>query len=276
MIYIKTDSCADLGQPLLDAHQISSIPLHVLVNGEDHFDDDLTLEFLFSSVDQTGELPKTAAPSVQEFIDFFSVPDPIVYIGLSSQLSATMDNAVLAKEQMGQEELHLIDSLNLSTGIGLLTLKAADLRDAGLSADEITPEILAARDKVRTAFVIDTMDYLYKGGRCTALQAIFGSMLKIRPIIHVRQDGTLGVLDKVRGSRKKALEHLLNGFKNDLPDVDLTRVFVTHSGCPEDAEYLAEKLKSLADIQEVLITIAGSTIGSHCGPNTIGILYLQK
>ena len=276
MIYIKTDSCADLGQPLLDAHQISSIPLHVLVNGEDHFDDDLTLEFLFSSVDQTGELPKTAAPSVQEFIDFFSVPDPIVYIGLSSQISATMDNAVLAKEQMGQEELHLIDSLNLSTGIGLLTLKAADLRDAGLSADEITPEILAARDKVRTAFVIDTMDYLYKGGRCTALQAIFGSMLKIRPIIHVRQDGTLGVLDKVRGSRKKALEHLLNGFKNDLPDVDLTRVFVTHSGCPEDAEYLAEKLKSLADIQEVLITIAGSTIGSHCGPNTIGILYLQK
>lgn len=276
MIYIKTDSCADLGQPLLDAHQISSIPLHVLVNGEDHFDDDLTLEFLFSSVDQTGELPKTAAPSVQEFIDFFSVPDPTVYIGLSSQLSATMDNAVLAKEQMEREKLHLIDSLNLSTGIGLLTLKAADLRDAGLSADEITPEILAARDKVRTAFVIDTMDYLYKGGRCTALQAIFGSMLKIRPIIHVRQDGTLGVLDKVRGSRKKALEHLLNGFKNDLPDVDLTRVFVTHSGCPEDAEYLAEKLKSLADIQEVLITIAGSTIGSHCGPNTIGILYLQK
>lgn len=276
MIYIKTDSCADLGQPLLNAHGIHSVPLHVLVKGKDHFDNDLTLDFLFSSVDQTGELPKTAAPSVQEFMDFFAEPDPIIYIGLSSQLSATMANAELAKEQLGRDDIYLIDSLNLSTGIGLLVLKAADLRDAGLRADQITAEILAAREKVRTAFVIDTMDYLYKGGRCTALQAIFGSMLKIRPVIDVREDGTLGVLDKVRGSRKKALDRLLTRFKKDLPDVDLTRVFVTHSGCLEDAEYLAEKLKSLADIQDVLITVAGSTIGSHCGPNTIGILYLKK
>lgn len=276
MIQIKTDSCADLGQPLLNAHGISSIPLHVLVNGEDHFDDDLTLNFLFSSVDQTGELPKTAAPSVQEFIDFFSVPGPIVYIGLSSQLSATMANAKLALEQMGREDIHLIDSLNLSTGIGLLALKAADLRDAGLDAKKISAEIEAARAKIRTAFVIDTMDYLYKGGRCTALQAIFGSMLKIRPVIDVRPDGTLGVLDKVRGSRKKALDRLLSGFKEDLPDVDLTRVFVTHTGCPEDAEYLTGKLRGMAEIKDVLITIAGSTIGSHCGPNTIGILYLKK
>ena len=276
MIYIKTDSCADLGQQLLDAHRISSIPLHVLINGEDYFDDDLTLDFLFSSVDQTGELPKTAAPSVQEFIDFFSEPDPIVYIGLSSQLSATMANAELALEQMGRNDIHLVDSLNLSTGIGLLVLKAADLRDAGLSVEEITAEIEAARAKVRTAFVIDTMDYLYKGGRCTALQAIFGSMLKIRPVINVRSDGTLGVRDKVRGSRKKALDSLLAGFKADLPDVDLTRVFITHSGCLEDADYLAGKLRDMAEIKDILITIAGSTIGSHCGPNTIGILYLKK
>lgn len=276
MIYIKTDSCADLGQSLLDAHQISSIPLHVLVDGEDHFDNDLTLEFLFSSVDQTGELPKTAAPSVQEFIDFFSESEPIIYIGLSSQLSATMGNAKLALEQMERDNIQVIDSLNLSTGIGLLALKAADLRDAGLSASEITAEIEACGAKVRTAFVIDTMDYLYKGGRCTALQAIFGSMLKIRPVINVRSDGTLGVLDKVRGSRKKALDRLLAGFKADLPDVDLNRVFVTHSGCLEDAEYLTSKLNEMAEIKDVLITIAGSTIGSHCGPNSIGILYLMK
>lgn len=270
MIYLTTDSCADLGQPLLDAHGISSIPLHVLVNGEDHFDDDLTLNFLFSSVDQTGELPKTAAPSVQEFIDFFSVSEPIVYIGLSSQLSATMANAKLALEQLGRDDIHLIDSLNLSTGIGLLVLKAADLRDAGLDAEKISTAIEAARAKVRTAFVIDTMDYL------TALQAIFGSMLKIRPMINVRPDGTLGVLDKVRGSRKKALDRLLSGFKDDLPDVDLTRVFVTHSGCQEDADYLSGKLREMAEIKDVLITVAGSTIGSHCGPNAIGILYLKK
>lgn len=276
MIHIKTDSCADLGQSLLNAHGITSIPLHVLVNGEDHFDDDLTLDFLFASVDQTGELPKTAAPSILEFTEFFSSPEPIVYVGLSSQLSATMANAKLALEQLGRDDIYLVDSLNLSTGIGLLALKAADLRDAGLGAAEIAEAVSAARDKVRTAFVIDTMDYLYKGGRCTALQAIFGSMLKIRPVIHVRPDGTLGVLDKVRGSRRKALDSLLAGFKADLPAVDLTRVFITHSGCPEDADYLAGELKKLAEIKDVHITTAGSTIGSHCGPNTIGILYLKQ
>jgi DegV family protein with EDD domain len=276
MINIKTDSCADLGQALLNAHGIDSIPLHVLVKGEDHFDDDLTLEFLFASVDETGELPKTAAPSILEFGDFFSSPEPTVYIGLSSQLSATMANAKLALELLGRDDIYLVDSLNLSTGIGLLALKAADLRDAGLSATEIAEAVTEARSKVRTAFVIDTMDYLYKGGRCTALQAIFGSMLKIRPVINVRPDGTLGVLDKIRGTRKKALDSLLEGFKADLPDVDLTRVFVTHSGCPEDADYLAGELNKLAEIEDVLITTAGSTIGSHCGPNTIGILYLKK
>jgi DegV family protein with EDD domain len=276
MINIKTDSCADLGQALLNAHGIDSIPLHVLVKGEDHFDDDLTLEFLFASVDETGELPKTAAPSILEFSEFFSSPEPAVYVGLSSQLSATMANAKLALEQLGRDDIYLVDSLNLSTGIGLLALKAADLRDAGLSAAEIAASVTEARSKVRTAFVIDTMDYLYKGGRCTALQAIFGSMLKIRPVINVRPDGTLGVLDKIRGTRKKALDSLLEGFKADLPEVDLTRVFVTHSGCPEDADYLAGELNKLAEIKDVLITTAGSTIGSHCGPNTIGILYLRK
>lgn len=276
MINIKTDSCADLGQALLNAHGIDSIPLHVLVKGEDHFDDNLTLEFLFSSVDETGELPKTAAPSILEFSEFFSSPEPTVYVGLSSQLSATMANAKLAREQLGRDDIYLVDSLNLSTGIGLLALKAADLRDAGLGAAEIAEAVTNARSKVRTAFVIDTMDYLYKGGRCTALQAIFGSMLKIRPVIYVRPDGTLGVLDKIRGTRKKALDSLLEGFKADLSDVDLTRVFVTHSGCVEDAEYLAGELSKLAEIKDVLITTAGSTIGSHCGPNTIGILYLRK
>jgi DegV family protein with EDD domain len=276
MINIKTDSCADLGQQLLDARGIDSVPLHVLVKGEDHFDSDLTLDLLFASVDETGELPKTSAPSILEFSEFFSTPGPIVYVGLSSELSATMANAKLVVEQLKRDDIFLVDSLNLSTGIGLLALKAADLRDAGLSAAEIATEVTAAREKVRTAFVIDTMDYLYKGGRCTALQAIFGSVLKIRPVINVRPDGTLGVLDKVRGNRQKALDRLLEGFKADLPDVDLTRVFLTHTGCFEDADYLSAELKKLAEIKDIHITLAGSTIGSHCGPGTIGILYLKK
>lgn len=276
MLNIATDSCADLSQQLIDAHQLRSIPLHVLVAGKDHHDNDLTLGQLFSNVEQTGELPKTAAPSIKEFTAFFSSSDPIVYIGISSKLSATMTNAHLAADLMEKKDLHLVDSLNLSTGIGLLALKAADLRDSGLSAKEIVTEIEATRPKIRTAFVIDTMDYLYKGGRCTGLQAFVGSMLKIRPVIHVREDGTLGVLDKIRGSRKKALDRLLAGFKKDLPDIDLTRVFVTHTGCEEDAAYLVKGLNALVEIENIHTTLAGATIASHCGPNTIGILYIKK
>ncbi len=276
MVTILTDSCADLSQQLLDAHHLRSLPLHVLVGSEDHLDGQLSLDALFESVEQTGELPKTAAPSVQEFITFFDSAEPKVYIGLSSQLSATMANAKLAEEQRGKDDLYLIDSLNLSTGIGLLALKAADLRDAGMDAEAIAAEITATRPKVRTAFVIDTMDYLYKGGRCTGLQAIVGSMLKIRPVIYVREDGSLGVLDKIRGGRKKALDSLLAGFEADLPDIDLKRVFLTHTGCDADAEYLKNGLNALAEIENVHITMAGATIASHCGPDTIGVLYIKK
>lgn len=276
MIHILTDSCADLSQPLLNAFGVEFIPLHVLVNGKDHLDSDYPITALFNSVAETGELPKTAAPSIKEFISFFERKDPTIYIGLSSQLSATMSNARLASEQLEKTDLRLVDSLNLSTGIGLLVLKAVDLKKAGKTPEEITAEIKSMRPKVRTSFVIDTMDYLHKGGRCTGLQAFVGSMLQIRPIINVRQDGTLGVLDKVHGSRKKALERLLERFKDDLPNVDLTRVFVTHSGCTEDAEFLAEELNKLTEIENVHITIAGATIASHCGPDTIGILYITK
>ena len=273
---ISIDSCADLSRDLVDAHHLRMIPLHVMVNEVDYFDNDLTLEQLFFSVQQTDNLPKTAAPSVQEFIHFFDVDEPVIYIGLSSQLSATMQNAHLASDQLQKPDLYLIDSLNLSTGIGLLALKASDLQKEGKPVDEIVKQIKALRSKVSTSFVIDTMEYLHKGGRCTGLQAFVGSMLKIRPIIYVQEDGKLGVLDKVRGSRKKALDTLLAGFVADLPSVDLKRVFVTHSGCQEDATYLAEELQKLVPIQDVFITMAGATIGSHCGPNTIGILYIRE
>lgn len=276
MLNILTDSCADLSQQLLTAHQVMAIPLHVLIGEKDYLDNQLTLNDLFTSIVQTGKLPMTAAPSVIEFLKFFGGEGTNIYIGLSSQLSATIQNAELALKQLESDQLFIIDSLNLSSGIGLLALKAADLRDEGYSPKEIVKIIISMRNKIKTAFVIDTMDYLYKGGRCSALQAIFGSLLKIRPIIHAREDGSLGVLNKVRGSRKKALDTLLRNFENDLPEVDLTRVFVTHTGCDEDAAYLAENIEKLAPVTTVLKTLAGATIASHCGPNTIGILYISK
>ena len=275
MVTICTDSCADLSAALLEEYQIKVIPLQVLVAGMNIKDGDMSLEELFASVVRTGQLPKTAAPSVADFVEFFTGRDEIVFIGISEKLSATLQSASLAVEELKEQKIFVVDSKNLSTGIGLLALKAADLRDKGLDAEKIAAELKGMTDRVRTSFVIDTMEYLYKGGRCSGLQALAGSLLQIRPIITVQEDGTLGVKHKIRGTRGKALNTMLEDFKADLPGVDLQGVFVTHTNCPEDANFLVEELQKLAPIEKILITTAGATIASHCGPKTIGILYMK-
>ena len=277
MINIITDSTCDLGSDLATRFGLHTIPLYVIVNGQTYIDGvDITLGDLYHSVDETGQLPKTSAPTVLDFQQAFSQAGENIYLSLSSQLSATFQNACLAKESMPERPLHLIDSLNLSTGIGLLALKATDLRDQGLPAEEIVERISALRSRVHTSFVLETLDYLYKGGRCSALQNVMGSLLHIRPVIEVRQDGTLGVKAKTRGTRKKGLQALLDDVQANLNEIDRTRIFVTHSGCVEDAVYLKSELGKLADFEEILITRAGSVIASHCGPDTIGILYLTE
>ncbi len=277
MIDLTTDSCSDLSPEIIQNRNIRVLPLQVFINDQNFKDGEVTPQQLFKMVEEGGNLPKTAAPSIAEFADFFKTPGETIYIGISSKLSATLPNSVLALELLnGEKRVYIIDSLNLSTGIGLLVLKAADLRDAGWSAQEITDEIQRWVPKVRTSFIIDTMDYLYKGGRCTALQAIVGSVLKIRPIIEVRKDGTLGVKEKIRGGRMKGLNSMLEDFKSHLPNIDSKRAFVTHTGCDEDAAYLVEEIRKTGAVEEVLVTTAGATISSHCGPNTIGILFMVK
>ncbi len=276
MIDIITDSTSDLSPELLERYQIKRLPLSVFVDGKDVKDGDLSLPQLFDAVQRTGELPKTSAVSVGDFVQAFATPNDAIYIGISSKLSATYQNSVLAAADVKHKRVAVIDSLNLSTGIGLLVVKAARLRDEGASFDEIVKQVQCSIPKVHTSFVIDTLDYLYKGGRCSALANIFGSLLKIRPVIEVRADGTMGVKEKIGGARKRALLSMVEEFKNLLPSIDLERVFITHTGCDADAEFLKEMLCNLANIQELHITYAGTTIASHCGPNTIGILYLMK
>lgn len=278
MVQILTDSCSDLSQELIQRFNIAVIPLSVFISGKTYLDGvDITIEELFDLVKQSGQLPKTSAPSVANFIDFFSqFEEEMIYISIGAKLSATYQSAMLAAESLPDRKIFIIDSANLSTGIGLLVCKAAELREQGLSVNDVVHQIVETVGKVRTSFVVDTLDYLYMGGRCSALQNIVGSLLKIRPVIEVRQDGTLGVKEKLRGTRKRALEALLEDFKNNLPEIDLRRVFITHSGCEADAMYLKNELNQLAEIEEICITRAGATIASHCGPNTIGILYLTR
>jgi DegV family protein with EDD domain len=275
MVTIVTDSTCDLGSSIATEFKLEVVPLIVTIAGKEYKDGvDLSQPDLFSLVQKTGELPKTAAPAVGEFSRVFDHPGEIVYIGISSKLSATVQNARLAAESFPEGKVRVIDSMNLSTGIGLQVLRAAELRDRGCSADEIEREILASIPKVSTSFVIDTMEFLYKGGRCTALQMFAGSVLKIHPIIEVQKDGALGVKEKARGTLRKGYQMMLDDFEAHLPGLDRRRVFVTHT-CddPDDVQFLVDGVKRLADPQDVRVTRAGSVISSHCGPNTAGILY---
>jgi DegV family protein with EDD domain len=277
MIQIVTDSTADLGRVIADRSQIKIIPLSVLIGDETYLDGvNIDQAKLFELVKKTGKLPKTAAPTLKDFYSVFKESDEVIFIGISSKLSSTVQNAILTAKEFPDGKVRVIDSLNLSSGIGLLALAAGDLRDKGLAAAEIEKEITRRLPNTRMSFMIDTMEYLYKGGRCSALQSIFGSMLKIHPIIEMLPDGTLGVKDKAYGSRKKSMNLLLQDFEKHLDELDPRRVFITHTSSDEDAKYLKEEIERIAHPREVLITRAGSVISSHCGPGTIGILYMVK
>jgi DegV family protein with EDD domain len=275
MVNIITDSTADLNQEIVSTFKLSIIPLLVTIGGKDYRDGvDLGQKELFDLVKKHGELPKTAAPSAGEFARVFDQPGESIFIGISSMLSATIQNATLAAEMFPAGKVAVVDSLNLSTGVGLLALRAAEYRDEGLPAEEIVRRLTESRPKIHTSFVIDTMEYLYKGGRCTAIQAIAGSMLKIHPIIEVRQDGTLGVKSKARGTLQKGHQQMLDDFAAHLPELDRRRVFITHTfESDESIQLLIEGVKQVASPEEVCITRAGSVISSHCGPGTAGILY---
>ncbi len=276
MIQIVTDSTADLGADLARARGLVVVPLLVSMDGCSYRDGlDLSQRALFELVEAQGRLPTTAAPAVEDFAHTFAQAQESVYIGISSRLSSTIEHALLAAEQF-PGRVHVVDSLNLSTGIGLLALLAAELRDAGLPAAEIARQVRAAVPRVWTTFVVETMRYLYLGGRCTALQSIAGSLLRIRPAIQVQPDGTMGVRAKLHGPRNKALELMLQDLEANLPRLDGQCVFVTHAACPADAEYLAREVERIAGPRQVLITQAGCVIASHCGPGTVGILYLLR
>ena len=275
MINILTDSCCDLSPELIGKYKIDIIRLPVFINDRTYLDGlDINQALLFELVGKTGQLPKTSAPSIAEFTKFFDRLGGSFFTGIATPLSATCSNALVASQSFENGAIRVVDSLNLSTGIGLLALKAAEMRDQGRSLDEIEAVIRQSVPKVHTSFVIDTLEYVYKGGRCTAIELIVGSLLKIRPILEVRSDGTLGIREKNRGTRKKALDSLLADFHDHLNTLDTHRVFVTHTTSGEDALYLAGEIKKMVAIDDLQITLAGSTIASHAGPGCIGILYL--
>lgn len=275
MIRIITDSTADLDQELTQERKIEIIPLSVNIGGKTYQDGlELRSENLFPLVEQVGELPKTAAPSAGEFQKVFEQAGECIYIGISSGLSASVQNARVGAQDLEAGKVRIIDSLNVSSGTGLLVLRAADLRDQGATAEQIEQEILSLVPKVRTTFIIDTMDYLYKGGRCSALQMFAGSLLKIRPIIEIKPDGSMGVKDKSRGARRKGLQMLLDDFEVQLSNVNPQRVCISHTGCYADADFMMSEISRLLPSAEVRSFITGSVVSSHGGPDTLGLEFM--
>lgn len=280
-IKVFTDSTNDLTPALIKENDIDVISLYVgFENGESYKDGvDITPKEMYELVKKFGRLPKSASPSPKVFYDAFKPyideGKDIIYVGLSSDLSATVQNAIIAAQEFPEGRIEVVDSLNLSSGIGLLVLKAVDYAKEGLSVQEVAKRVREKVSKVKTEFVIDTLDYLYMGGRCSALQSFMSGIFKIKPIVKVVK-GKMILGEKPRGKIEKAIDIMIGHAVKNKDNIDLDRIMVTHSlGCTMN-EYIRDEVKKKIGPENVYITDAGCVISSHCGPGTVGILYIEK
>ena len=289
-IVIVTDSTCDLAQETIKERNIVVLPLKVTFGGKTYLDTvDIHSDKMYEIVEETGELPKTSGASSEDFYNKFKeIYDEnngceIIFCGIGARLSTTLQSATIAKNDLGeiQDHIHLVDSASLSTGIGLLILKMCDMRDEGLEVDKIIENIEKIVPCVRTQFSVKKLDYLHKGGRCSGTKRFFGTMLRIRPILRVFK-GELILADKAYGKYEKALDIQLEDIKNNLNDVDTDYLFVTDSGTDEVTKEATQYvLDNLGDdvrskFKHIYNTHAGCVISSHCGPGTVGILYIKK
>lgn len=278
-IVITGDSTCDLSPELRQRYNIDILPLGVTLGGKVYKDGvDITPDDIYAHHDKTGELPKTTAANVDEFYNFFKKfadeGKTVIHFDISSGMSSTFNNARIAAEEF--ENIYVIDSANLSTGIGLLVVAAAEMVNEGLEAEEIVAKINDMVPKVDASFVIDNLEYLYKGGRCSALAAFGANMLKLKPCIEVK-NGAMGVSKKYRGRYADVLKTYVSERLGDGNDIDNSRVFVTHAGCDEEVvKQVVEQVKEAGIFKEVFLTRAGCTVSSHCGANTLGVLFVRK
>lgn len=283
MIRIITDSTCDLSKELIEKYNIRVIPLHVSFPGDDteYLDGvNINSEQLYDLATKLNVLPKTGAVNVVEFIKVFEEElakgNEIFYVGIGSGLSSTYNNACIAREQFPDSKIVVLDGQNLSTGTGLIVIKAARLAKEGKSLEEIKEICEKAVPLVSAKFCIDRLDYLYKGGRCSGMAMIAAHALKIHPVAKVINN-KLVVYKKPRGKYEKAVEVQIDEFMHDLDNIDKSCVFITHSGRMDGIEkQIYDKISPYLDKENLFITEAGCTISSHCGPKTIGILYILK
>jgi len=278
-IVITSDSTSDLSPELIARYNITILPLGVTL-GDKTFKDgvDINPDVIYAHHEKTGELPKTTAANLGECIDFFKPfadeGKTVIHFTISASMSSTYNNARMAAEEF--ENIYVIDAANLSTGSGLLVINAAEMAQSGMEAEKIVEKIEEMKPCVDASFVIDNLEYLHKGGRCSALAMLGANMLKLKPCIEVK-NGAMGVGKKYRGKYADVLLTYAEERIGDGSDIDLDRVFVTHAGCDSAiVESVTAKVKELAPFKEVFVTRAGCTVSSHCGADTLGVLFVRK
>ncbi|MBR1477463.1 MAG: DegV family protein [Lachnospiraceae bacterium] len=282
MVKIISDSTCDLSKELTDRYNVDILPLHIIL-GEKEYEDgvDIAPEDIYKWSDENNTTPHTSASSLERAMETFKPyidkGDDIIAFVISETMSTSGNVCRLAAEELNaSDRIHVVDSKNLSTGIGHLVIEAAILAEGGKSADEILGIINALIPKVRASFVVDTLTYLHRGGRCSGLAAMAGAMLKLHPRIEV-SDGRMNPGKKYRGKIESVIMDYTRDMEAALKRAKPDRVFITHSGCDEKiVDEVRSYLKSLNRFEEVLETRAGGVVSSHCGPGTLGVLFIEE
>ena len=281
-VKIIADSTCDLSKELLEKYEISILPLHIVL-GDKEYKDGLEIlpDEIYAWSDANKEAPKTSAASISDTMELFETNlknhDEIVCFSISGQMSTTVNVMRMAAEELDAEDkIHIIDSENLSTGGGLLVIEAAIMASAGKSGKEIVNAIEQLKPQVRASFIVDTLTFLHRGGRCSGVAALAGGALKLHPKIVV-ENGGMKPDKKYRGKMSSAILTYAKELEPQLKDAKTDRVFITHSGCTDEIiQNIYDFVKELNLFDEILITRAGGVISSHCGPGTLGVLFIAN
>ncbi len=282
MIKIIADSTCDLSKDLIEKYDITILPLHINLGDEEYLDGvTITPDEIYKWSDANNTTPKTSAASIEDTIDvlkpLLDEGNEVVMFCIASGMSTTINVFRMAVQELDAEDkVRVIDSANLSTGIGLQVIEAACMAREGKSLDEIATTIEELKTRVRASFVVDILTYLHRGGRCSGLAALAGGMLKLHPKIVVK-DGVMGPDKKYRGKINSAIMNYAQDMEESLLRAKKDRVFITHSGCDQEAiDSVKVYLESLNVFDEILVTRAGGVISSHCGPGTLGVLFIEN
>lgn len=281
-VKIIADSTCDLSEELLEAYNIAVLPLHIVLGDAEYKDiAEITPDEIYRWSNEHNAAPKTSAAAISDAIELFQTYgqtyDEIVCFSISGQMSTTVNVMRMAAEELGMEErFFVIDSENLSTGGGQLVVEAAIKAQNGACGQEIAEYMEQLKPQIRASFVVDTLTFLHRGGRCSGVAALAGGALKLHPKIIVEQ-GAMKPDKKYRGKMSSVIMNYVKDLEPMLKNAKTDRVFITHSGC-DDAliQNVFQEVERQQIFDEILITRAGGVISSHCGPGTLGIIFIEK